>query len=181
MWQFLFLLPFLTSCGYHFGEGGISSQYQTISVPLASGDLEGDLTKDVVEELVKSGVYTYVRDGGAVTLNIDIVDEFDENIGFRYDRKNDGKRRHEIIPTETRAFIVAEVSLSETYSCKTLLGPARITAWIDFDHDYYTTRGEVNVFSLGQLNDYDEAYDAVYIPLNRLLAQKIVDFVQDSW
>lgn len=177
----LALLFLLSSCGYQFGEGGIASQYKTLSVPLVLGDEDGDLTSALVEQVVRSGAYAYSRDEGALILKVELIDFRDENIGFRYDRKKDGKRRKAIIPTETRLAVTAEVTLIESCSGRPILGPARILANIDFDHDYYSSRGEINVFSLGQLGDYDSAYDAVYKPLNRVLAQKIVDFINDSW
>lgn len=57
----------------------------------------------------------------------------------------------------------------------------RITADAEFDHTYYTTRDRINVFSLGQLSDIDAARDAAMVPLNRALAERIVDFVMNSW
>lgn len=175
----LFIL--FSGCGYRFGEGELATQYKTLSVPLVLGDEDGDLTAALVEQIARSGTYQYSRDEGVLILKVELIDFRDENIGFRYDRKKDGKRRKEIIPTETRLSVTAEVTLIEACSARPLLGPARILASIDFDHDYYSSRGEINVFSLGQLGDYDTAHDAAYQPLNRVLAQKIVDFINDSW
>lgn len=172
---------FLTGCGYHAGEDGIAAQYRTLSVPGVKGDIDGDLTSAIVEKISMSGCFEYHRDCGAATLFVELIDVDEENVGFRYDRHKDGKIRKWIIPTETRLIATAEVTLVEFGSGRTLLGPVRLTASIDFDHDYYTCRNGVNIFSLGQLTDYDEAYDAAYHPLNRALAQKIVDFICDSW
>ena len=52
-----------------------------------------------------------------------------------------------------------------------------IKASMDFDHDYYSSRHGVNIFSLGQLTDYDTAEDTVRKPLNDRLAEKIADYV----
>jgi hypothetical protein len=177
----LFPVLLLMGCGYHFGESSFAKSYHTISVPLVIGDEDGDLTAVLVEQIVQSGVYQYCRDNAALILQVELLDFDDENIGFRYDRKKDGKRRKAIIPTETRLFVEAEISLIETNSGKCLLGPVRLVASVDFDHDYYSDRREINRFSLGQLNDYDTAYDAAYKPLNRVLAQKIVDLINDCW
>lgn len=171
----------LVACSYQIGDGGWSYTYQTISVPLAEGDEDGDLTCAIVEQITRSGSYEYYKEGGAAILKVRIIDVRDENIGFRYDRKHSGKLKKEIIPTETRLFITAEVTLVAAGSCEPLLGPALLTADVDFDHDYYTSLGEINVFSLGQLNNYDVAWDAAQKPLNRELARKIVDFISDSW
>lgn len=182
--SFGLLLPLLllsSCCGYRFGDGGYASRYQTISVPFVQGDWDGDFTVALVDEIARSGAFQYERDGGAVILLVKILDICDENIGFRYYRNKEGELKKDIIPTETRITAQAEVSLVEAASGSTLLGPARLSASVEFDHDFYASRHASNIFSLGQLVDYDAAYDAVYRPLNRALAHKIVDFVNDSW
>lgn len=176
------LLILLSSCGYQFGEGGFASQYQTISVPFVKGDWNGDLTTTLVESIAQSGSYTYRRCGGALILQVELMEFTDENVGFRHDRKKKREKlRKSIIPVETRIETTAEVKLVEAASGKVILGPVLITASVDFDHDYYSSRNGINTFSLGQLSDYDAAYDAMYHPLNVVLSRKIVDFVVDSW
>lgn len=175
------LLILLSSCGYQFGEGGIASQYQTISVPFVKGDWNGDLTTTLIESIAQSGSYTYSRCNGALILHVELMEFTDENVGFRYDRKKSGRLRKSIIPVETRIETTAEVKLVEAGSGKIVLGPVLITACVDFDHDFYSSRNGINTFSLGQLSDYDAAYDAMYHPLNLALSRKIVDFVVDSW
>lgn len=177
----LLLMSTFLGCGYHFGTSGHSEVYHTISIPFIEGDEDGTFTSTLIEQLVQSGHYTYVSEGGALTLKVKLIDFNDENIGFRYDRKKDGRRRKAIIPTEARLTSSAEVTLVESCSGTPLIGPVIINASIDFDHNYYLGRGEVNVFSLGQLNDYDIAYEDAYKPLGRALAQKVVDLVNDSW
>ena len=185
--KLLLLLPlvlsvlFFSSCYYQFGHGDLSERYSTISVPYAQGDLKGDLTAEVVRKLSSSGALRYVNHGGDLTLRIKVVELSEENIGFRYDRKKSGKLKKSIIPTETRVNAFAEVSLVEAGTGKTVRGPVMITADAEFDHTYYTTRDKINVFSLGQLSDIDAACDAAMIPLNRALAERIVDFVVNSW
>lgn len=176
----LFLLCF-GSCSYHFGHGNLSERYSTISIPYAEGDLKGDLTAEVVRKLSSTGAFSYVNQGGDLTLKIKVMDLSEENIGFRYDRKKSGKLKKSIIPTETRVNALAEVSLIESGTGRTIKGPVMITANAEFDHTYYTTRDKINVFSLGQLSDIDAARDAAMIPLNRALAENIVDFVVNSW
>jgi hypothetical protein len=175
------LLLVLSSCGYQFGEGGFASQYQTISVPFIKGDWNGDMTSTLIEQIAQSGSYTYCRDGGALTLQVCLMEFTDENVGFRYDRNKQGELRKSIIPVETRIETKAEVKLIEAASGRVLLGPVIITAGVEFDHEYYSSWNGINSFSLGQLSDYDAAYDAMYHPLNVALSRKIVDFVVDSW
>ncbi len=172
----------LASCGYHVEhQESPLSGYSTITVPYIIGDTDGSFTPVLVRELVRSGAFQYRAHDGVLQLNVAIVDVRDENIGFNYDRKKRGKRTKDVIPTESRVIATVEVSVTERGTCRQLLGPARITASVDYDHDYYFSRNGVNVFSLGQLIDIDSAYDAVQTPLQELLARKIVDFVNQSW
>jgi Lipopolysaccharide-assembly len=171
----------LIGCQYHFGRGELSQSYATISVPYAEGDQKGELTADVIKQLSTSGAFRYVCSGADLLLKIKIIEFREENIDFRYDRKKTGKLKNYIIPTETRVSAIAEVSLIEGATGRAIRGPTRITASTDFDHTYYTTQDEVNIFSLGQLNDIDTARDAVMHPLNRHLAERIVDYVINSW
>lgn len=171
----------LTGCQYQFGLGELSQRYATISIPYAEGDLKGDLTAEVIKNISSSGAFSYVNQGGELRLKIKVIDSNEENIGFRYDRHKDGKLKKNIVPTETRVSAIAEVTLIDAATGKIVRGPDRITAYAEFDHTYYTTRNEINIFSLGQLNDIDVARDAAKTPLNRALAEQIVDYVINSW
>ena len=172
----------LSACGYRFGQGeGLASRFATISVPYVEGDQEGGLTSALIKEIVRSGVFVYQYCGGGLILHVKQIDLDEDNIGFRYDRKKRGTLTKDVIPTETRITIFVEVSVTEAASCKTILGPVRLSASVDYDHDYYSSRDGVNIFSLGQLSDLDAAYDAVKVPLNRAIAEKIVDYITQSW
>lgn len=178
-WIPFFLL--LTSCGYHFGQGSLPSKYQTITVPYISGDKTGEMTAALTKELSKSGAFIYHRDCADLFLNVTIVDYYEENIGYRHNIDKNDKRTHSIIPTETRMTALAEVVVVESCSGCIVLGPARITASVDFDHDYYFSPDGINAFSLGQLTDAEAARDAVMRPLSHALAEKVVDYVVHSW
>lgn len=172
----------LSSCGYRMGLGeGLPTRYNSISIPYVQGDNDGSLTAAVIKEMAESGSFEYRNTGGRLTLQIKKIDLSEENIGFRYDRKKRGQLTKDIIPTETRITEIVEVTVIDSATCLNVLGPVRLAASVDFDHDYYFSRDRVNVFSLGQLSDLDEAYDAVEIPLQRKMAQKIVDYVNQSW
>lgn len=176
-----FLLGFFSSCQYQFGRGELAGQYQTIAIPYVEGDQEGGVTAEVIKRMSETGALRYVSSHGELILKIKLIEFRDENIGFRYDRKKQGELKKTVIPTETRLNAVAEVIITEASSGKIIRGPTRIKTSIDFDHDFYSSYHEINVFSLGQLNDYDAAHDAVMYPLNRQLAEKIVDYVTQSW
>lgn len=171
----------LPGCGYRFGQGILSEQYSTLSVPYIEGDRDGDLTAEVIRQISTSGAFSYTPSGGDLILIAKVLDYDEENIGFRYDRKKKGQLKHNVVPTETRMEIVIDVSLKDAVSGCLIRGPTRLKASIDFDHDYYSSQNAVNIFSLGQLSDIDEARDAVLHPLHLKAAQTIVDYITNSW
>jgi hypothetical protein len=171
----------LVSCGYRFGQGSIPDKYSTISIPYACGDIDGGLTGAVIKEVELNGGLQYVNCGGSIELCINLLDLRDQNIGFRYDRNKENQITHCIVPTETRVTAIVEIKVIDKCSGKCVLGPVILSSSVDFDHDYYSSRNGVNVFSLGQLNDIDAARDAVRNPLNKALARKIVEYVNESW
>lgn len=179
---FIVIACLLSACGYHLGPGGsLPNQYPSISVPYVEGDQEGALTAAIIKEIVRTGDFDYRYHGGGLILKVKQVEIDEDNIGFRYDRKKRGELTSDVIPTETRVTMVVELSVVEAASCRTVLGPVLLSASVDYDHDYYSSRDGVNIFSLGQLTDLDAAYDAVQTPLNRAMAEKIVDYITQSW
>src|SRR5690606_34666957 len=145
------------------------------------GDLDGSMTASLINELARSVCFQLRQCDGDLILKVKITDWRDENIGFRYDRKKKGELTHSVIPTETRLTAYSEVIVENSRTGCVVLGPVRVRACVDFDHDYYSNRDGVNIFSLGQLNDVDAAYDAAQTPLNQALARKIVDYLCNSW
>src|SRR4029079_14864848 len=134
-----------------------ANHYQTISIPYIVGDEEGKLTAELIRQMTTSSTLRYVPHGGDLTLEIEIIELGDENIGFRYDRNKKGHLKNYLIPTETRLNIVVELKVIDNITKKVVRGPTFIRASADFDHDYYASRNAVNVFSLGQLTDIDAA------------------------
>lgn len=178
---FLVLLLLLSSCQYRFGQGILSEKYQTISIPFIEGDREGDFTAELVRQIATSGAFVYQPNGGDLVLIVKVVDYAEENIGFRYERKKTGRLKHVVVPSETRIEILTDVSLIDASSGCVIKGPTRIAASVDFDHDYYSSQNAVNIFSLGQLTDIDEARDAVLHPLHLKASQRIVDYIMNDW
>ncbi len=174
-------LIFLTGCGYQFGNGTLASRYESITVPYAEDDFDGSFTTELIKQISTSGVYRYQRCSADLVLKVRLMDFDDDNIGFRYYRNKKNRLTRETIPTETRLFLTAEISLIDRSSGLIIQGPVRLMATTDFDHDYYSTKEAINVFSLGQLTDYDEALDAAMKPLYINLSKKIVDYLADSW
>lgn len=178
---FIFIALILSGCGYKFGSSGIFSNHQTVCVPYAEGDLDGSFTNELIKQIASQAVFEYQLTGANLALKVKLEDMKNDNIGYRYYRNKQNKLTRETIPVETRLSQTAIVSLIDTYSGLVVLGPVKITASTDFDHDYYSTKDAINVFSLGQLTDYDEALDAAKKPLYYNLSKKIVDFLADGW
>lgn len=182
--QIFFLITFLflcTGCGYQFGGGSMIPSGSTISVPYAEGDLDGNFTTELIKRISTVTKFRYQRTAASLILKVRLLDFYDENIGFRYYRNKKNHLTKETIPVETRLYVTAEVSLIDATNGTLLLSPVLISASTDFDHDYYSTKDAINVFSLGQLTDYDEALDAAHKPLYHKLSKKIVDYLSDSW
>lgn len=180
------LLVVLSSCGgYHWGRGGANdsglTSYKTLSIPYVEGDLDGSITSALVKQICSTAAFQYRPEGGSLILKVVVLGYEDDNIGYRYDRKRNGKLSKSIIPVEMRMTILTEVKMVEAISGQTILGPVKISANVDFDHDYYSSQNGINIFSLGQLSDVDEAQDAAQIPLNERLARKIAAYITDNW
>lgn len=176
----LFFCLLLTGCGYHFGIGNSLLTGKTLAIPYVVGDQDGSLTAAIIKEVSTSSAVSYTNGCADLTLQVSVVDFYEENVGFRYDRKKYGQIKKYIIPIETRATLIVQVELLDSSCCR-ILGPVNIKASIDFDHDYYSSRNGVNIFSLGQLSDIDSAEDAMRKPLNRALAEKVADFLNNAW
>lgn len=179
----ILLLLACTGCGYRLGQGGVVESYKTITIPYALCDQDGRLTNALIKQMSESGALRYHPESADLSLLVRLVKEKDKNIGFRYDRprKKEEELLDTIVPTETRRTVWCEVEVVDNYTGMVLIGPARISASVEFDHDYYSSRNGVNIFSLGQLGDIDAAYDACLTPLYEKLAEKITDYVNNSW
>lgn len=178
----LLLMALLSAgCGYRIGTGVLTQRYKTLSVPYAKGDVHGILTDALVEQISKSGGFSYRRDGGELVLEVELLDTDEENIGFAYDCDKKGERERSTIPTETRIMAIAMVQLVESCSGKVVYGPVKMEAAVEFDHKYYFGKEDINQISLGQLTDIDTARDAVRGPLFETLARKIARAIIHYW
>ncbi len=193
--KLLFLLFLLTSCGYHYQTSDAQSGAISISVPYISGDEEGQLNDAIVRKIAEDPRFEYRRSDGAMTLVIAVISDGNDRIGYRYDRvPTTGKRRKNIVATENRRTLKAEVKLIETYSQEVILGPAVISAYADYD--YVDSNSIVDLtfsppdgrpqtvldFSLGQLDSIEGARDGTGTPVYRSLAQKIIDgLIVQGW
>jgi outer membrane lipopolysaccharide assembly protein LptE/RlpB len=187
MRRWIFLLLALSGCGFHFGQGKLTTKYHTLSVPYVQGDLNGELTAELAKEISRSGGFHYKTSGGELTLLIEIVSKESERIGYRFDREK-RKKSKRLVPSEGRLRAVASVTVVEAGSGSIVLGPSRVEVWTDYDHDYFgsteelmgATRRTADT-SLGQLDDLDTAERMAETPLNRVLAKRIVNLLTQTW
>lgn len=177
----LFLLVVSTGCGYKLGFGEIPAVYRTVEVPFVEGDQTGMFTAELIRAISHSGALTFVKCGGRTRLIVRILEFRDQNIGFRYDRGEDNEIEKTLVPAETRRIAIAEVRLVDRLTGEQISGPDVIRASTEFDHEFNSSRDAVNVFSLGQVSDFDEAELAAMASLNRALARKIVDYLIHAW
>ncbi len=174
----IFTLP---GCGYRMGYGEIPASYHSIAVPFVENDATGAFTAELVHALSASGAFVYNPCRPDLILKVKILEYYDENIGFRYDRNKQGNIEKTLVPSETRRFVKVEVALFDKSRGCLVLGPDILRANVEFDHEFNSSRDAVNVFSLGQVTDVDGAIDAAAKPLNAAMAKKIVDYIVNAW
>lgn len=179
---FVGVLLLFSSCGYRVAnQGMLPSRYHTISVCYVEGDREGHLTSELVHELTSCGGFTYCREGGDLLLEVEIVEQEDDVIGYRFDRDENEEVTKRVIATEGRLKAVAEIRGIDCSSGCTIIGPVRVTSAVDYDHDYYSRGVRMPVFSLGQLDDLDVARDVAQKALDTELAREIVSYLVTIW
>lgn len=184
------LLLLFSACGYHFEEEEFGQEFRrTLSVPYVEGDTQGQLTNELIRQIANSGRYEYVREGGSLTLHVEIVGDTSSKIGYRYDRRDQScqpcERIKNIQPVEARREITVEVSLYDEASMVELLKPTLVRGTSEYDfvgtHSIcdlsfinHGRRVTVESFSLGQLDSIEGAQDDGVIPLYRNLARQIL-------
>lgn len=181
----IFLL--LPSCGYRFEGPHQAQEVTTLSIPYVVGDANGIVTDELTKAIASSGAYRYCYTGGRLELRVSLVNNSSEQIGWKYQRQPDGSLKKELIPTEGRRHLSADVTLVDGVTDEILYGPVTIHASTDYDYyepdsiqdlsfiDLAGVRQTSVKFSLGQLDSSEGAYDAAFVPLSSQLAKKIVD------
>jgi hypothetical protein len=180
----------LTGCGYSTVQ---PDDKTTVSIPYIEGDHEGQLTAELARQLNASGVYDLVSSGGDLVLKVALIGERNDIIGFRYDRSEvSEKLEKNLLATENRKVLSAQITLVRPISEEVVLGPIMISGFADYDYidvstlrelAYITPSGKrekVIDFSLGQLDSVEGAQDTVLTPAYRQLAQKIIAAIQRS-
>lgn len=177
----LSLCCFMSCQSYRFGEGGVLQDYSTVSVPYVKNDVEGQLTDALIKQISASGSLRYVSEEGDLVLEAEIVDFKDENIGFRYDKDDQGELLDKVVPSENRMTAIVLVTVKDRSSGKKVLGPITLASGVDYDYDFNPIKDTEMTYSMGQLNFIDNAKDAAYTPLYKGLAQRIVEYMNNSW
>lgn len=186
--RLLAALLLLSGCGYHFEGDGDQGGLTSIFIPYIKGEGEGQLSSELAQALSSSGMFDYVQNGGELILQVAIIADGDDRIGFRFDRDpTSGKLRDNIVGTENRRSMSAQVTLINAHTQETILGPEVVNAVADYDYvdsnsicdlTFTTPHGKpqkVLDFSLGQLDSVEGAHDDTGIVIYRILAQKIVE------
>ncbi len=187
----VFLLLLLLGCGYQT----ISTEDRaTISIPYARGDEEGFLTSAVISEINRTGLYDLVNSGGELEVKIAIVGNSEEVVGFRFNRtEKKGKVEPNLLATENRRHLAAEVTVFRASEEDPILGPIVVTAFKEFDYIDASTVQELAFvrpsgklekvidFSEGQLDSIEGAQDNVLVPLYDDLAKKIAAVIQKAY
>ena len=181
LFLFSLLAIALNSCGYRWGNSCLGSQCRSLTLCYIGGDQEGFLTSALVRELSSNGSFYYKRSGGELLLKVEILNVADAPVGYRFDRDRNEEVNQRIITAEGRLQIVARVSLRDCRNACCLISPTRVTAFVDYDHDYNSSGNRVPAFSLGQLDDAEVARDVALLALGDKLAREIVDFISIAW
>lgn len=189
----LVLLTVLAGCaGYHFDheEAKTSLSCISVNIPYIKGDNEGVLLTALARSLGESPVFEYAYSGGDCALQVAIIADSDERVGFRYDRDpTTGERRSNIIGTENRRALAAEIKLVDESTQEVLAGPEVIRVTTDYDYFDGNSIRDLVVFSegaprtamnfsLGQLDSFEGAHDDTNRPIYTMMAEKIVAFLQ---
>jgi hypothetical protein len=179
----LSIVILLTGCGYHFPD---KDEKISISIPYVKGDEEGKLTKELIKQISTSTPYEYVIEEGDLILKTVIIGSGNEQTGFRYDRKEiSGKLERNLVVSENRRVITAEITLIDGMTHEILYGPIHVTGSADYDYSdvnslpslsFVTPSGKIESllqFSLGQMDSVEGAEDDAALAAYRGLAKQI--------
>ena len=145
------------------------------------GDDEGIFTSLLIKAVNTQGCLAYRSYGADLLLKVCLFAPVDTNIGFIYAPSKNRKVSRIVSSNEARLMITAKVSLIDRRSGHCVLGPIEVESSIDYDFEPDLSHINYHAFSLGQLEMHNLAQDAACPPLFANLAEKIVDYVNNSW
>jgi hypothetical protein len=179
---FPLLILLCCSCGYK-----LSSYPPALSLDFIEKDHDGMLIAEITKQLANKGIK--YNDKSDLKLIVKITGKTTNDIGYMHDREENGKPKKNILPSEAREKISAEVMIKNISSDKIILGPLLVNASCDFDFIQQDVKRELvftdinNIpqetlkFSLGQLEAKESAEQAAQRPLYQNLAKNIVDVI----
>lgn len=175
------------SCGYHWTS---ESPIPTVAVSYAHGDETGALTAEVIRALVDSGLVTITSNDAQLQLELVVLSDRNETIGFRRDPQEiRGKIQKNLLASEGRRIMEVKATFRCKRSGEIVWGPYQLTAEADYDYTdgdsirdlAFTNVSGVSVtvlpFSLGQLEPIETAQEAATHHLYTTLAKKLVDVI----
>ncbi len=152
------------------------------------------MTTELIAALNTSGFFSVLTQQTAYTLEVNILSNQQDRIGYRRDPQKINDQIHKnLLGCEDRLSLSADVTLYHTPNHTIASGPHRITCDVDYDYvdgdsypdlTFQTTSGQTTVvlpFSLGQLESIEAAQEASLRPLYRKFSQKIVDAISSEW
>jgi len=172
----------MTSCGYHSFEG----KETTISVPYIAGDERMELQAAIIRHVSHASPCHCIQKDGAYVLQVHILRDEQERIGFRYDRDNPaGKRERNLLGVESRRTLRVDVSI--LHQGQTIAGPFSLRASVDMDSTnpgsprdlLFEQKQPIMQFSLGQLDSSEGAFDDAMTPLADRMAEQIARIVRE--
>lgn len=190
--SFLLLCPvlwILSSCGYQFTSSTFEGEQVTLSIPYIQGDPKAQLNNELVKAFASSGRFHCMQSGGDFFLQVELLSDSNDRIGYRYDRDtSSGKRLQNILAVENRRNLIAKVTLYDSHSGDVIFGPWPVKASADYDYadpgsprdlDTITPYGPFPSirYSYGQLNTVEGAHDDSSVNLYGKLSQTIVQSI----
>jgi hypothetical protein len=176
----LLALLLLAGCGYRPDSSCIAERYQTVCIPYTEGELSAPLTAALARQLAQSP-YRYVSSGGALLLNVEVVEINRRPRGYRYDANVENKPTKLVVTAEEEVELVAEVSLTESATGCPVLPCTRVRAALDYDFQPKETRTSQLALSLGELDSPNGARVVACTSATDLLARRIVDLLTAAW
>ncbi len=181
----------LSSCGYHFTPSTYEGEQVSLSIPYIQGDPRAQLNNELVKAFAITGRFALRQSGGDFFLQVELMSDTNDRVGYRYDRDtSSGKRLKNILGVENRRNIVAKVTLYDSHSGDVLFGPTPIKAFVDYDYvdpgsprdlDTFTPYGPFPSirYSYGQLNtvegSHDDSSSYIYAKMSQKIAECIVN------
>ncbi|MCP5492423.1 MAG: hypothetical protein H7A40_05210 [Chlamydiales bacterium] len=178
----------LSGCGYRLATPGVAADYPQVSVPYVEGDISGVLTAALVRELNARGRFA-TTDKARYTLHAKIIQNENEQIGWRFDRQGtNAKRISRLRPVESKRIMTVQVSIEDNTSGKLVFGPSKVSADVDYDYVNFDTISDlaftppgggplvsVLSYSLGQLDAVEDAQTVSLAPLYQKLSKLIAE------